>query len=59
MILDNVDDDSVFFGNVQDEVGYSKPLKSFLPQTLHGTILVTSRNKVAATNLVGGHGEVI
>ncbi|OAL50139.1 kinesin light chain 1 [Pyrenochaeta sp. DS3sAY3a] len=54
MVLDNVDDDSVFFGD-----GTSKPLESFLPQISHGMILITSRNEVAATNLVGGHGNVI
>ncbi|KAF2249223.1 TPR-like protein [Trematosphaeria pertusa] len=55
MILDNVDDDGVFFSDEQD----GRPLESFLPQTAHGTILITSRNKTAATNLVGGHGGVI
>ncbi|KAF1835737.1 hypothetical protein BDW02DRAFT_484246, partial [Decorospora gaudefroyi] len=57
MILDNVDDDSVFFGNDLDN--HARPLESFLPQTAHGTILITSRNTVAATNLVGGHGDVV
>jgi tetratricopeptide (TPR) repeat protein len=55
MILDNVDDDGVFFSDDQG----GKPLESFLPQTAHGTILITSRNTVAATNLVGGHGDVV
>jgi tetratricopeptide (TPR) repeat protein len=55
MILDNVDDDGVFFG---DDLN-SKPLESFLPQAAHGTILITSRNNIAATNLVGGHGDVV
>jgi hypothetical protein len=55
MILDNVDDDSVFFNDDQD----GKPLESFLPQAAHGTILITSRNNIAATNLIGGHGDVV
>jgi tetratricopeptide (TPR) repeat protein len=55
MILDNVDDDGVFFGGDQD----GRPLESFLPQAAHGTILITSRNNIAATNLVGGHGDVV
>jgi tetratricopeptide (TPR) repeat protein len=72
MILDNVDDDGVFFGDGQDSAGTStspvqaveaadhgRPLESFLPQTAHGTILITSRNNIAATNLVGGHGGVV
>jgi tetratricopeptide (TPR) repeat protein len=63
IILDNVDDDSVFFGDDQDSTGtaadHDRPLESFLPQAAHGTILITSRNNVAATNLVGGHGDVV
>ena len=68
MILDNVDDDGVFFGNDENSAGpsqpvdaadHDKPLESFLPQTAHGTILITSRNNVAATNLVGVHGGVV
>ncbi|KAH7384380.1 kinesin light chain 1 [Phaeosphaeria sp. MPI-PUGE-AT-0046c] len=55
MILDNVDDDGIFFSNDPD----GKPLESFLPQAAHGTILITSRNNMAATNLVGGHGDVV
>ncbi|KAF2872037.1 hypothetical protein BDV95DRAFT_628482 [Massariosphaeria phaeospora] len=46
MILDNVDDDGVFFGNDENSAA-------------HGTILITSRNNIAATNLVGGHGGVV
>ncbi|THW77844.1 hypothetical protein D6D18_09847, partial [Aureobasidium pullulans] len=70
MILDNVDDNNVFFGSNQDGTGRStvhtvdaansgRPLESFLPQTAHGTILITSRNTDAATNLVGRHSSVI
>jgi tetratricopeptide (TPR) repeat protein len=68
MILDNVDDDGIFFGDDENSAGpsqpvnaadHDKPLESFLPQTAHGTILITSRNSMAATNLVGGHGDVI
>jgi hypothetical protein len=64
MILDNVDDDAVFSGSDQDGTGTSameaiyaadddRPLGRFLPQTAHGLILITSRNTIAATNLVG------
>jgi tetratricopeptide (TPR) repeat protein len=70
IILDNVDDDSVFFGDNQDSAGMSpmqavdaanhgRPLESFLPQVAHGTILITSRNNIAANNLVGGYGDVV
>ena len=57
MVLDNADDDSIFFnGNPSDERG---PLVSFLPQAAHGSILITSRNGLAARNLVGSEGYVI
>ena len=67
MILDNVDDDGVFFGHDQDGTSparaadmadHNKPLESVLPQTAQGTILVTSRNSTAAANLIGGHSGV-
>ncbi|KAF2730992.1 hypothetical protein EJ04DRAFT_443952, partial [Polyplosphaeria fusca] len=75
MILDNVDDDSVFFANettahtlqtssvagglTSDLTSSRRPLESFLPQTPHGAILITSRNRTAAINLVGSHGSII
>ncbi|KAJ5712968.1 uncharacterized protein N7483_010149 [Penicillium malachiteum] len=45
MVLDNAND----YG----------PLERFLPQATHGSILVTSRNGLAARNLVGSDGHVI
>ncbi|KAI9764473.1 MAG: hypothetical protein M1840_008399 [Geoglossum simile] len=68
MILDNADDDSVFFAADKDSTGtaqinditsYTRPLESFLPQTPNGMILITSRNRVAAINLVGTRGSII
>ncbi|OCK86963.1 TPR-like protein [Cenococcum geophilum 1.58] len=68
MILDNADDDDVFFhfdGDTEqitraDNVTSRKmPLASFLPQTPNGSILVTSRNLAAATSLVGMDDNVI
>ncbi|KAJ5917515.1 hypothetical protein N7466_011069 [Penicillium verhagenii] len=57
MVLDNADDDSIFFsGNESHERGL---LVSFLPQATHGSILITSRNGLAARNLVGSDGHVI
>jgi tetratricopeptide (TPR) repeat protein len=57
MVLDNADDDGVFFrGNESHERG---PLVRFLPQAAHGSILITSRNGLAARNLVGRNGHVI
>jgi hypothetical protein len=57
MVLDNADDDGIFFsGNTSNEW---EPLMSFLPQAAHGSILITSRNGLAARNLVGSNGHVI
>ncbi|KAL9616022.1 MAG: hypothetical protein Q9160_009060 [Pyrenula sp. 1 TL-2023] len=68
IILDNVDGNDIFFTDSEDTTGsaptiyaaeHRKPLESFLPQTSNGTILITSRNKTAAINLVGGHGDIV
>lgn len=57
MVLDNADDSGIFFNsNTSNERG---PLVSFLPQAAHGSILITSRNGLAARNLVGRDGHVI
>jgi hypothetical protein len=57
IVLDNADEDAIFFsGNTSNERG---PLVSFLPQAAHGSILITSRNQLAARNLVGRDGHVI
>ena len=53
MILDNVDDDGVFFGDDPD----GRPHEGSLPHKAHGEILITSRNNIAATNLVGPNGH--
>lgn len=68
MVLDNVDDNDVFFSldNGLEEVkqqskGVSRqqPLESFIPQSPNGSILVTSRSSTAARNLVGDFGDTI
>jgi tetratricopeptide (TPR) repeat protein len=68
MILDNADDNDVFFRLDEDTergmwandiAGSRKPLESFLPQTPNGSILITSRNSTAAMNLVGVYYNVI
>ncbi|CAI7627456.1 unnamed protein product [Penicillium pancosmium] len=57
MVLDNADDDGIFFSDdTSDERG---PLVGFLPQAAHGSILITSRNGLAARSLVGSDGHVI
>jgi tetratricopeptide (TPR) repeat protein len=55
IVLDNADDNNVFF----DAFGGNKPLADYLPQTSNGSILITSRNKMAAQNLVGSYGNII
>lgn len=67
IILDNADDDRVFSssadsdGVAQGANAHHKaaPLERFLPQSSNGWILVTSRNLVAAVNLIGTRHNVI
>ena len=56
LILDNVDDDDLF--QKIDKVR-GRPLEGFLPQSANGSILITSRNELAALNLVGTHENII
>lgn len=37
----------------------TRPLESFIPQTPNGTILITSRSRIAISSLVGLHGNVV
>jgi tetratricopeptide (TPR) repeat protein len=55
MVLDNADDSNMLFNALGDSV----PLADYLPHGFHGSILITSRNQMAARNLVGPHGKVI
>ena len=68
IILDNADDDSVFFAADEDSAGtaqisdttsHTRSLESFLPQTPNGMILITSRNRIAANNLVGTRDGIV
>ncbi|KFY18132.1 hypothetical protein V492_00124 [Pseudogymnoascus sp. VKM F-4246] len=68
MILDNVDNGSMFFGNNGVTTGVSPhdqaadsqpPLESFLPQSRNGSILITSRTSTAANNLVDTFGKLV
>ncbi|KFY77721.1 hypothetical protein V498_09277 [Pseudogymnoascus sp. VKM F-4517 (FW-2822)] len=68
VILDNIDDGSVFFGSNDLDRGVSPhdqaadsrpPLETFLPQSPNGSILITSRNLTAANNLIGTFGKPI
>ncbi|KAH7138663.1 kinesin light chain [Dendryphion nanum] len=55
MVLDNVDDVEVFYPNQKRKRGEDvpAPLATYLPQSRHGSILVTSRSKDAAARMVG------
>lgn len=60
LILDNADDDNVFASTTAKSDGVAHGidggatgLASFLPQSANGWILITSRDRLAAINLVG------
>ena len=66
MILDNADDETFLLGQVTDPPSQdhsmtsgTAPLSRFIPQTPHGSVLVTSRNRLAAFKLVGNRHNVI
>jgi tetratricopeptide (TPR) repeat protein len=66
MILDNADDESIFFSHRRTEVhqrsDQSQPttaLSAYLPQNSRGSILVTSRNRVAAFKLVDREEHIV
>ncbi|KAK3340124.1 P-loop containing nucleoside triphosphate hydrolase protein, partial [Neurospora tetraspora] len=53
MVLDSADDPDVFFGAER------RPLADYLPQSPHGSLLVTTRDKYLASRLVGGYKNTI
>jgi hypothetical protein len=59
MVLDNADDVNLFYPKQKGERDGSQDmpasLAAFLPQSRHGSILVTSRSKDAAARLVGSY----
>ncbi|PGH08105.1 hypothetical protein AJ79_06105 [Helicocarpus griseus UAMH5409] len=67
MILDNADLESILFdaaGQTRDKAARpssktARFLSNFLPQTLNGSILITSRSRIVASRLAGGDAEVI
>ncbi len=58
MILDSADDIDVFYGEAADTAD-GRPLASYLPQSPHGSILVTTRSRNLASKLVGDHRDII
>ena len=67
IIIDNADDSSVFFPlhNRSQAHGANnlsqatEPLSDFLPQSLNGSILITSRNAELAYDLVGSRANIV
>jgi hypothetical protein len=65
IILDSADDREVFFGRPHHESGNanpgdpSRPVINFIPSALHGMILVTSRDRNVAYDIVGGFSTPI
>ncbi|KAF2499145.1 hypothetical protein BU16DRAFT_261331 [Lophium mytilinum] len=55
MVVDNADDLTLFDRTDPS----SESLADYIPQSRHGRVLVTSRNKAAATSIVGRHQDVI
>lgn len=66
LVLDNANDSDVFLstepgqGNPKcDTTDFKKPLLEYVPQMPHGRLLITSRNKQAAHDLVGNFEQVV
>ena len=66
MVVDNADDEAVFFQDVppMDSTGSSgqppvELLRDFLPQSPNGSILITSRSRDAAYKLTGAHSSIV
>ena len=66
MILDNADDSEIFFQsqssnrNCEGNTAHLKrSLLCFIPQKPHGKILITSRDRIAAYNLVGDFDNLV
>jgi len=66
MIVDNADDPAIFFPSanaaispVHDQMRSSTALSAYLPQKSRGLILITSRNRDAASRLAGRADHVL
>ena len=58
MVVDNADDPGAFCQRDGADIGTQTSLATFLPQSVNGAILVTSRSKDAAFRLVGGYNNM-
>lgn len=68
LVLDNADNASVFFDaedgfnntrSTTANAGRGRGLWTYLPQSSHGSILITTRNKEVARKLTGNHKNII
>jgi hypothetical protein len=58
MVVDSADDPEAFCQRDEADVGTQTLLATYLPQSVNGAILVTSRSKDAAFRLVGGYNNM-
>lgn len=58
MIIDSADDYDMFYGEPKDGRKV-QPLWSYIPQSSHGCILLTTRSEKLGSELAGGHQNVI
>lgn len=58
MIIDSADDYDIFYDAPKDG-SKMQPLASYIPQSSHGCILLTTRNEKLGSELTGGHQNVI
>lgn len=68
MILDNADDDSVFFDirtgrqerrSNDSDTRQALSLSNYIPQSRNGSILITTRDEYAAFKLTGAYRDII
>ena len=62
MILDNIEDFVLYPGSrsQEDETEASpQHLAAFVPEVAHGSVLITSRNRIAAESLIGGSSTIL
>ncbi|KAL4746359.1 P-loop containing nucleoside triphosphate hydrolase protein [Aspergillus terricola var. indicus] len=66
MILDNADNEDMFFQEVELGINQGQPkasarpaLITSIPQTTNGSVIITSRNSTAARNLLTNHQNIL
>ena len=59
VILDSADDRDVFYHPTGDDTPNRQPFAKYLPQSHHGSMLITTRDKDLAFRLTGRHQNII